>query len=373
MPETWVVVGKYSRMKRYLTTSVLIALVAALFFFYPQHFSEGGAVAGQSRGTRRGARPNPAKKPAIDYSRFSHATKEHQGSCKTCHKAPTSNWKKVSDFPDVADFPDHDACVRCHRPQFFKGAQPLICSNCHRKTSPRDEARLEFRNQARPRQFAIEFPHDKHQDVIARARFSVTQTVNLRFLAHASRLRPQTQTNRVPYNNCEICHAPNTRPPVAPAGGWVDAFMPPANLFKASPENHAACFNCHWKGAEPVKDNCAGCHKLAPAAYLPAGVLERKSMRFTHGREQHVKECTACHINITKAASLKGLKPDVPITTCTECHNKEGLRLDVSGELAALDKSRDFNCVYCHTSEVGRRNPPASHYLIAGRPPLKLR
>lgn len=358
-----------------------------MFFSFssPDWFSDSGVAAGQRRGVRPRTRPGPVRRPAVDYSRFSHATKEHQSSCKTCHKAPTANWKKVAEFPDVADFPDHDACVRCHRPQFFKSAQPAICSNCHRKTSPRDEARFEFRNPDRSRQFAIEFPHDKHQDVIARAQPSVTQTVSLRHMAHAVRPSPQTQTNPEPprgqpawggssvrFNNCELCHTANARNPVAPAAGWIDSFIPSANLFKASPENHAACFNCHWKNTEPVKDNCAGCHKLTPP-YLPTGVAERKSMRFTHAREQHVKECTACHINITKSASLKALKPDVPISTCTECHNKEGLRLDVSGELAALDKSPDFRCVYCHTSDVGRRSPPASHYLIAGRPPLKLR
>jgi len=372
-------------MKRYIFTAFVLASVGLFCFSFPEWFSDSGIVAGQRRGTRPGARSPSARKPAIDYSRFSHATKEHQSSCKTCHKTPTSNWRKVAEFPDVADFPDHDACVRCHRPQFFKSARPAICSNCHQKTSPRDEARFEFRNANRPRQFAIEFPHDKHQDVIARAQPAATQTVSLRFLAHA--VRPSTQTQTSPgsprvqpawgggslrYNNCELCHLANTRPPVAPAAGWPDTFNPAANLFKTSPESHASCFNCHWKNVEPVKDNCAGCHKLT-SPYVPDGVPVRKSMKFTHAREQHVKECTACHINITKAASLKGLKPDVPITTCTECHNKEGLRLDVSGELAALDKGRDFACVYCHTSAVGRRNPPSSHYLISGRPPLKLR
>jgi len=82
-------------------------------------------------------------------------------------------------------------------------------------------------------------------------------------------------------------------------------------------------------------------------------------------------ECTVCHINITKAANLRGLKPDVPITSCTECHNKDGLRLDVSRELEAVDKNRQFVCVYCHTSDVGRLDAPASHYLIAGRQPIK--
>ena len=79
-------------------------------------------------------------------------------------------WTKVSSFPDIADYPDHDACVSCHRPQFFRGAKPPICSVCHSKTSPRDEARYAFRNPASKLQFNIEFPHDKHQDVCIDAR-----------------------------------------------------------------------------------------------------------------------------------------------------------------------------------------------------------
>jgi hypothetical protein len=361
-------------MKRYIVASFGFALVVILSASYPQ-LSDSGNVAGQRRGTRRTANSISTRKPAVDYSRFSHTTREHQASCKTCHKTPTANWKKVSQFPDVADFPDHDACVRCHRPQFFKNAQPVICSNCHQKTSPRDSARFEFRNPVRPRQFTIEFPHDRHQDVIARHQspaYPVTQTVSLRFAHSRIRVEPSMQTNSLRYNNCEICHVPNAKPPVAPTVGWVDGFVPAADLFKAAPENHAACFSCHWKNQKPTKDSCEGCHKLAQS-YLPAGVPERKSMKFTHAREQHVKECTACHINITKSASLKGLKPDVPITACSECHNKEGLRLDVGGELVALDKDRAFVCVYCHTSQIGRLNPPASHFLIAGRAAAKLR
>jgi hypothetical protein len=99
--------------------------------------------------------------------------------------------------------------------------------------------------------------------------------------------------------------------------------------------------------------------------------LKRKSMKFRHGREQHIAECTTCHINITKATTLRGLKPDVPITQCAACHNKAGQRSDLTTELMAIDKNRDFVCIYCHTSDVGRRDPPASHYLSAERTPLK--
>ena len=277
----------------------------------------------------------------VDYSKFSHATKKHQAECKTCHVVPSKQWSK---FPDIVDYPDHAACVNCHRAQFFKGARPQICSVCHSKTSPRDDVRYAFRNPASRLQFTIEFPHDKHQDVIASAPRRKGAD-----LAHAF------QQN---YNNCTICHASRT------------------TTFKAAPTDHSSCFNCHWKSQQPVAANCNGCHKLAAPAVSADGPT-RISQKFIHegGGEKlnHVLECTACHINITKSASLRGLKPDVPITACTECHNKDGLRQDVSKELASIDKNRAFVCVYCHAPNVGSLDPPASHYLIAERPPLKRR
>lgn len=277
----------------------------------------------------------------VDYSKFLHSTKQHQAECKTCHVVPSKNWSK---FPDIVDYPTHAACVSCHRPQFFRGARPPICSVCHTKTSPRDEARYAFRNPASRLQFTIEFPHDKHQDVIAQ-RFNPRKDINL---AHA----PQQN-----YNNCTICHAPLTK------------------TFRAAPTDHASCFNCHWKSQQPVATNCNGCHKLTKP-YTAATEPTRISSKFIHeggGGEKanHVLECTVCHINITKAASLQGLKPDVPISACAECHNRDGSLQDISKELAAIDKNRAFVCVYCHAANVGSLDPPASHYLIAGRPPLK--
>jgi len=303
------------------------------------------------------------RRPRIDYSKFSHSTQKHQAACKTCHKPPTKDWMKVSSFPDVADYPGHDACVSCHRPQFFRGARPPICSVCHSKTSPRDDVRFAFRNPASKLQFSIEFPHDKHQDVIALLR-SPQGTQRLAF-AHAA-----VQN----YNNCTICHTQRTTVPKPPATGWMDGFVPTPATFRASPTDHASCFNCHWKSQQPVADNCNGCHKLA-TPYVSSDLPERISIKFIHEgggeRKQHVAECTTCHINITKAASLRALKPDVPITACTECHNKDGLRQDLNKELVAIDKNRTFVCVYCHTSNVGKLDPPAGHYVIAERPPLK--
>src|SRR4030095_16247501 len=132
--------------KHYIIALLLLTLTALALLCFPQQFS----FAGESNAQKRPVRPTPS--PAVnapagkDYTKFSHSTKEHTGACKTCHKLPTDNWKKVREFPDVADFPDHEACVRCHKSQFFKGAQPPICTDCHLKSSPKDDARTAFRN-----------------------------------------------------------------------------------------------------------------------------------------------------------------------------------------------------------------------------------
>jgi hypothetical protein len=394
---------KYRAIRRGSVVSLIAFALVCLLLAGTGLLSFHDSAQAQKRRVRRPApRPSSAV-AAIDYSRFSHSIQKHQGACNTCHKLPTDNWKKVRDYPDVADYPGHAACVSCHRPQFFKGAKPPICSVCHAKVSPRDEARFAFRNPASRREFLIEFPHDKHQDVIARLLPQnpvmpnlVTQTLTSRGLRTWAHVRPsetkpsQTPTGRgLRYNNCEICHTPRSVAPVAPPTGWIDSFVPDAAAFRAVPTSHASCFNCHWKSEQPTGENCGGCHKSLstnvsantsrltsenpkPTDSIPFFLWDlRISLKFRHAREQHVAECTACHINITKSSTVRGLKPDVPITACTECHNKDGLRLDVSGELEAIDKNRDFTCSYCHTSDVGRRDPPASHYLIAGREALK--
>jgi hypothetical protein len=334
-----------------------------LLFLMLATFGDG---MGQRRRARSRSEPTSSAR-SIDYSKFSHATSKHQLVCNKCHKGPTRNWQRVRGFPDTADYPDHEACVSCHRAQFFRGARPPICTVCHTKVSPRDDARVAFRKSERQRQFAIEFPHDKHQDVIALFRLRNQDGPSVRFI----RASLTYLTDEKAYNNCTICHLTSVSAPVSPAAGWVDNFVADAATFKTSPTNHAACFNCHWRSQEPINNNCAGCHKLAAKPFEADYSPTRVSMKFRHQREQHIAECTTCHINITKAASLRGLKPDVPITSCTECHNKDGLRLDVSKELEALDKNRDFVCNYCHTSDKGGLDPPPGHYLIAGREPLK--
>jgi hypothetical protein len=351
-------------MKRYAISVVLLTLAALVLLFPPHHFLAGGGSNAQRRPGGQPARPGATAPSGKDYSKFSHSTKEHTEACNTCHKLPTGNWKKVRNFPDVTDFPDHNACVRCHRNQFFKGAQPQICTVCHLKSSAKDDTRFAFRNPARLQQFKINFPHDKHQDVIAALPMPPGKHSSRSPFIKAAHPAQQAQQR---YYNCEICH-PRDPNPVAPKEGWTDGYVPPPDTYKASPANHAACFNCHWSGQEPTREKCEKCHEKAGTPHSPQAP-KRLSVKFRHDAGQaegnpeknHPAECTVCHINITKSASLQGLKIDVPIFPgCTNgCHKAK-----LVDELFNFNKG-NFKCSKCHTSDVGAKKPPPSHMLAA--------
>lgn len=344
---------------------VFAALMAAGYLFPRTALNAEPQASQQDRRRRRTTRGPAQREPraAKDYSRFSHRSEKHKSlACSACHKAPTANWPRASGFPDVADYPGHSSCASCHRTEFFKGARPIICSICHTKVSPRDGARFAFEKPKQPGQFNTIFPHDKHQDVIARLKNFGGEAFET---SHAGQDKSGQR-----YNNCAICHETFEGMP-QPAGGFPDNFQPPAGTFKNAPISHASCFNCHWKNQEPTHNRCEGCHSLSPVDVSALAAPKRISLKFTHSREQHIDECTKCHINITKESSLRGLKADVPIGACTDCHNKAGLRSDLDNELGQLDKNRGFNCAYCHTSDKGLLDAPASHYRIAGREPVE--
>lgn len=370
-------------MKRYPVILVVLAAVGVLPLVSPQQFFDlTETAAGQTR--RRGGTARRPANPAIDYSRFLHATKEHQQTCVRCHKIPTSNWPAASGFPDVADFPDHDACVSCHRQQFFRGARPVICSDCHTVVSPRDSERFPFRNSAAPRQFNLNFPHDKHQDVIALLNRPVKALETFSFVKATVRIPLQQSGQRKAYNNCEICHRDNSKALAAPAGGWVDGVKPAAEAFKSEPDNHAYCFSCHWKAQAPVNNQCDHCHKLTNL-YVAVESPKRISMKFDHngggGKKEHLAECTTCHVNITRPAHLKRSEVDVPLLACKQCHSQDsgsaqpvevdcralrGARV-IGDELKCLEANRQYTCTYCHTSNFGQLEPPVSHFLVANK------
>ncbi len=353
-------------------------------------------VAAQTRHPKRATKTTSTTQvaprgSAARYSAFLHSSDKHQSlACNECHKLPT-DWTAKRDFPDAADFPDHEACVRCHRQQFFTrqafvGTGPTLCTVCHVRAAPREDARFAFgkpnnANQAAKakdeRQFTIEFPHDKHQNVIAQLRSSssdenkyaladaraTTPSPSVRFIRAAFTLTDDKP--KVDYNNCTICHQPNNTMNIVPLVLPADGSTQPNRFYKTMPHSHDACFACHWKSQKPTGDDCAGCHK--PATTFVAEVSPKRiSAMFSHegGKENHVQECTTCHINITRASTLRGLTPDVPVTACATCHkdNKKTTYpkiTTIEDELAQFKKTG--NCTYCHTQDVGKKKPPASH------------
>ena len=344
-------------------------------------------VAAQTRRRPRVSKPAPQqqqapKGPAAKYSSFLHSSDKHKGlACNGCHKIPTA-WTAKRGFPDVADFPDHDACVRCHRQQFFTrqaviGAGPTICTVCHVRAAPREDARFAFgkpndSNQATKTkeewQFTIEFPHDKHQNAIA-DRGNWHRLKSMWSESHHRLKSMPLDDQKVDYNNCSICHVTNQNASTGTLPGAADSFVPPAGTFKTMPRSHDACFDCHWKNLKPASDDCAGCHKPA-LAFMPAAWPKRISIKFAHegGKGGHVMECTTCHINITRASTLRGLTPDVPIAACTTCH-KDNKKITYP-KLTTIEEEFEQNkktgaCMYCHTSDVGKKKPPAGHDAAA--------
>ena len=178
-------------------------------------------------------KPRTAAKPPVDYSRFSHRTAQHRAACSSCHTFPSKNWKQVRKgddaFPDVTEYPEHQACLSCHRQQFFARERPVprICSNCHVKATPIDTSRFPFPSlgeaflsTAKGRDFVSDFrvlfPHDKHADA-----------------------------------ECSDCHK-------AQQGQQK-------GMFQRRPLTHAVCFTCHNQESElaPLPPNCDSCHIAA--------------------------------------------------------------------------------------------------------------
>lgn len=342
--------------------------------------------------------------PRRDYTKFSHRTEQHRLSCDRCHKAPTENWASAragdEAFPDVTDYPDHPSCTSCHRREFFTGARPPICSVCHTNVSPADGTRFVFRNPgaaaargrqkaAAPTQFAIVFPHDVHQDVMA----SLARP-SFRFTRASFAQEPAAR--RV--DGCTVCHQTyeprgdskelemSGRPAAIDAKLWPDK-----GTFKTTPAGHASCFNCHWRegNVRPLSSDCAGCHRLTAPSATPAPAphavdadaqvaahlsdpsirekyLRRRSARFLHEEEKHVAlGCTSCHMRIASISTIDPKTLEVPLLSCggtgTGCHlgtkPRRSLNEEVGMERA---DSANFACVKCHIN-LGREPLPKTH------------
>ena len=290
------------------------------------------------------------------------------------------NWAGTRGFPDVADYPNHDSCLSCHRQQFFAGPKPAICAVCHSNVSPRGDARFAFPLKSRKTEFQTIFKHDLHQDIIAANdppnlldQIAPAHLVNAVF-----NLPDDKADDRPQFNNCAICHATaaaipkiNVRQPQSflglVAAAHKDSFAPTAEFFKTAPENHASCFNCHYQNLPPTKNDCAKCHRLTTAHFEP-NFVARTSLKFNHEQPNHNnKDCTTCHLRITQNNDLRLMRDaDVPVLTCStsSCHAGK-LKEEIASRNDSLDaKKAVFECAYCHTSPIGAYQIPLSHENI---------
>lgn len=369
--------------------------------------------AGQQR--RRGATQRRAtpQRPRVDYSRFTHTSPAHRkGSCASCHQSPTDNWPQAREreaaFPDITDYPDHASCLSCHRQQFFRGARPAICAVCHTVVSPRSGARFPFANPAdafarsekgrgKASEFAVNFPHDVHQDVMARApseEEGVVRFVRAAFI--------QQQAAPPKPNSCAVCHVTyGPQPAAAPAtaDAKAGAAQPtlPAGLLKTSPTGHDSCFNCHWQdgGEKPVSTDCAGCHKLLPAGtarpalagkdadaqfaaragftdpHIVRKLLRRDTVIFAHEEERHREiDCATCHTRIPALSTLDETTLKVPILSCgagSSCHIGAKPKKILNDEVDKKLADSNFKCAKCHYNFGGREKPPKSHLDATGK------
>lgn len=320
----------------------------------------------------------PANKPPVDYSRFSHLTEQHRAACSSCHTFPSKNWNEVRKgddaFPDVTEYPQHQACLSCHRQQFFARERPVpkICSNCHVKATPVDTSRYPFPSLGQAflttvkgrdfvSDFRVVFPHEKHADATC--------------------------------TDCHQLHEPQgksddefvTKPPKEIG----DAFWLKKGTFQTRPLTHAGCFTCHNQESElaPLPPNCDACHK-PPAAQPRAADFQpslAKTMaiqdwwtltawrkRTSAGAFRHEVHsdlnCTQCHEAVAKgAADFR-----VPVKACggaEGCHVTA--TLDDGGilnyEIDQRNKNSAFVCTKCHIV-FGKNAVPASHMAAIPKP-----
>jgi len=362
------------------------------------------------------------KNPRVDYLRFSHQTHaaKEKLSCDSCHRFPTKNWKEVrkgdTAFPDVAEFPEHASCLNCHRQQFFARERPApaICSNCHVKVTPRDTARFLFpslgdvSDPLKPRpdvvtEFGINFPHDKHIDVVGAAGPAANPN-RAGFLAVVWQQKSAPAEASEP-KSCPVCHQT-----YQPQGKSDDEYVtkPPKDLgdnfwlkkgaFKTIPNSHAICFTCHNAdlGIAPAPSECAICHKLGTASILDqtgsplAAVLKPdfdlklpetiavsdrtilktwrqriSSGAFRHEGGEHPNlSCLKCH-NVPALNTVDKKTLIVPVRSCggaEGCHvtptTDDGGILNY--EIDQKKAKPGFVCTKCHIA-FGKEVVPPSH------------
>jgi len=405
-------------MRHRLTALAFFLAFVCVGFAWPR-LESSAAVTGTTPQRRTQAR-RPRTAPThqrVDYTHFSHRTKEHQLACDNCHKFPSSNWqqvrKKDDAFPDIAEYPEHQSCLRCHRQQFFARERPApaICSVCHVANSPRNTTRYPFpslgatflnspRGASFTSDFQVFFPHDKHIEIVGQLQPTDTpeRTVSFVNASFTQEKKEQKEAKLAdsPDKSCVVCH--QTYMPqgtsdqeyvTTPPKTLGDAFWLKKGTFKTIPDGHTSCFTCHSQDntdLKPAPMDCATCHKLAPATpartdfdpkvaaaegindpvMLAAWRKRTSAANFRHEGGMHPDlSCMDCH-KVTTMNTLDAESRKVHVLSCggggAGCHvtptSDDGgaLNLEIDGRKA----SAAFQCAKCHLLYGGAQTP-ASH------------
>lgn len=361
------------------------------------------------RGQRRRAQ-NVKRTTRVDYANFSHRTKEHQKTCSECHKFPSKNWKEVrkadAAFADVTEFPEHSACLGCHREQFFARERPAprICSNCHIQISPRNTVRFPFpsikgfienpaRGQDPVSDFGVQFPHDKHIDIVGWNRPDLRRDQGFSFVNATFILESAAQGKEKEPKSCAVCH--QTYQPQGKASDEFvtkrpkdlqeDAFWLKKGTFKTTPINHETCFTCHSTdtGIAPAPSDCNVCHKLKtseqslrtdfdPELAQTMNITDRIMLSHWRRRESagafrheahQDQNCLTCHSMATmNTMDAKTLKVRVQSCGGEGCHvtptTDEGGILNY--EVDQKKTKPAFQCTKCHIV-FGTAPVPSTH------------
>lgn len=410
-------VAKQVKLVAFLSMGVVLAFVSTSVVHSsparPQRRS-------QNRRSKSAAAPAAQQTPPVNYARFSHQTHVGQQklACDSCHRFPTSNWNEVRKgddaYPDVAEFPEHAACLTCHRQQFFARQQPApaICANCHVAVTPRDTTRFQFpslgdvvdatkKRREFVSDFAVNFPHEQHLDVIGSNLRPGRERI-VRFVR--ARLQKEPPREESDPKLCVICH--QTYQPqgdsaeeyvTTPPKDLDDAFWLKKGTFKTVPVSHTRCSSCHNTevGIEPAPSKCESCHKLLtaeqpakdfdPKVPVAMGITDRlildrwrrreSSGTFPHAGGAHpTLSCTTCHeIPTMNTAEPRSLK--VAVKSCggaEGCHvtatSDDGGALNY--EIDQKNAKADFQCTKCHLV-FGNQPIPASHLAAIPKPVTK--
>ncbi len=346
--------------------------------------------------------------------------------CKDCHVIPSAaapDKIAASTKPSaVVGYPYHDSCLRCHQQQFYRGDRPPICSVCHNRVAVRLTSKDVYpqfpsakRGDILAREFPGYYPHGLHQGLMARDRSR--RNINAGLIWQRVSFTSATPDKAPTQDICASCHFTDDRGPMTlPFKGIQseDNFKRiEADTFKTVPgyreaNAHSFCFNCHWQTQKPTRDECDGCHVSAsdytarqlavtqpPALSAnavkwfenwPSDLPKRFSLKFRHNTHtlspdgktesnNHDLGCTTCHINIARMTTLNIPKADVQIISCAPCHATTAAiptgqaRVTIFDEMQLkADASKSYTCAACHTSVVGREQPPCSHYSVIGQP-----